>query len=300
MRIGVISAYPHDDWHARRIADAAARCADVDVLAPRDFAAELTAGSARVTVRGRDAADWDLFLTPRAIGDEGDADVQLELYRLLARAGAAVSNDVDALLVAIDKLRTSWELMCAALPTPDARVVQTRDDLKRALAALGDVVAKPVYGSLGIGVERIGAAQFDRAEALLATRGALYLQRFVAGERHDVRAFVVGDRVEAALARAPRDGDFRTNAHQGARARAVTLDDAAAAVAVAATHAVGLDYSGVDLLVGESDVTVLEVNGTPSFRAIYEITGRDMAPAIVAQATKRIHRRRQNEWRKAE
>ena len=78
IRIGVISAYSHDDWHACRIAEAAARAADVDILAPTDFAAEVDCNRARVTVRGRDAAEWDLFLTPRALGDEGDADVQLE------------------------------------------------------------------------------------------------------------------------------------------------------------------------------------------------------------------------------
>ena len=300
LRIGVISAYPHDDWHARRIAGAAARHGRVDVLAPLDFAAEMGADGARVTVRGRDADEWDLFLTPRAIGDDGDADVQLELYRLLARAGAVVSNDVEALLCAIDKLRTSWELVNAGVPTPDARVAQTAAEARAALVALGDAVAKPVYGSLGIGVERLGRDDGARAEALLAERGALYLQRFVRGARLDVRAFVVGNHVEAAVARQPRAGDFRGNAHQGARAHAVELDAHQQAIAVAATRAVGLDYSGVDLLVGERGATVLEVNGTPSFRSIYEVTGRDMAPAIVAQATKRIHRRRDHEWRKAE
>ncbi|HEY1584341.1 MAG TPA: hypothetical protein VGH63_01565, partial [Polyangia bacterium] len=71
IRIGVISAYAHDDWHACRIAEAAARAADsdVDILAPTDFAAEVEPDRARVTVRGRDAAEWDLFLTPRALGE---------------------------------------------------------------------------------------------------------------------------------------------------------------------------------------------------------------------------------------
>jgi len=300
LRIGVISAYPHDDWHARRIVEAATRSAQADVLDPCDFAAEITAGRSRILVRGRDAADWDLFLTPRALGDSGDADVQLELYRVLARAGAAVSNDVDALLVALDKFRTSWELSRAGLPTPDARVVQTEEQARAALDELGDAVAKPVYGSLGLGVERLGRGDDARLQALLAARGALYLQRFVDGARLDVRAFVVGDRVEAAMGRVPRSGDFRSNAHQGAAGRALELDDKEAAIAVAATRALGLDYSGVDLLVGAEGAQVLEVNGTPSFRAIYEATGRDMAPAIVAHAIQRIHRRRQSEWRKAE
>ncbi|HWE29429.1 MAG TPA: RimK family alpha-L-glutamate ligase, partial [Polyangia bacterium] len=260
-----------------------------------DFAAEVTSARARVTVRGRDAAEWDLFLTPRALGDAGDADVQLELYRVLARAGALLVNDVDALLVAIDKFRTSWELARAGVPTPDARVAQTREQARAALAALGDVVVKPVYGSLGLGVERV--ADGARLDELVDARGAVYLQRFVDGATSDVRAFVIGDRVAAAMARRPRPGDFRSNAYQGSTARAVALDDRACAVAVAATRAVGLDYSGVDLLVGERGAEVIEVNGTPSFRAIWDATGRDMAPLIVAHATALIFRRRQQQWR---
>ncbi len=144
LRIGVISAYGYDDWHACRIAEAAARAAAVDLLAPTDFGAEIAGRRARVTVRGRDAAEWDLFLTPRALGDDGDPDVQLELYRALARSGARLCNDVDALLVAIDKVRTSWELARAGIPTPAVRVVQTAAEARAALAALGDVVVKPV------------------------------------------------------------------------------------------------------------------------------------------------------------
>jgi tetrahydromethanopterin:alpha-L-glutamate ligase len=284
LRIGVISAYAQDDWHARRIADAARAVGRVDVLAPTDFAADVRAGAPRVLVRGRDAAEWDLYLTPRALGDDGDADVQLELYRVLSRSGARMVNDVDALLVAIDKFRTSWELARAGLPTPEVRVVQTAAQAGEALAALGDVVVKPVYGSLGVGIERVGEAA--RLQELLAARGALYLQQYVGGAVFDVRAFVVGDRVAAAVARTAAPDDFRGNVYQGAAMRALELDERTARLAVAATRVVGLDYSGVDLLVGETGAQVIEVNGTPSFRGVFEATGRDMAPLIVEHATR--------------
>ncbi len=115
-----------------------------------------------------------------------------------------------------------------------------------------------------------------------------------------MRAFVGGDRVAAATARRPRAGDFRGNAYQGSTASAIELDEHAASMAIAATRAVGLDYSGVDLLVGDDGVEVIEVNGTPSFRAIYEATGRDMAPLVVEHALAPFQRRRESEWRKAE
>jgi tetrahydromethanopterin:alpha-L-glutamate ligase len=283
QRIGIISAYPDHDWHAQRIALAAAAHGCVEILAPTDFCAELRPEAPRVLARGRDTREFALFLTPRALGDEGDADVQIELYRLIALRTPLV-NDVDALLAALDKLRTSFELTRAGLPTPEVRVVQTVEQLDDALAGLGPAVAKPVYGSLGAGIERLERDERARARELLARRGALYLQRFVSDAELDLRAFVVGDEVVAALARRPRPGDFRGNRRLGAEARAIVPSRAAAQLAVRATRLMGLAYSGVDLLEGPRGPEVLEVNGTPSFRGIYEATGRDMAPAIVGYA----------------
>jgi hypothetical protein len=106
----------------------------------------------------------------------------------------------------------------------------------------------------------------------------------------DVRAFVVGERVAAAVARRPRPGDFRGNTFQGGRARAITLGPEVASLAVRATSEVGLDYGGVDLLLTDGEALVIEVNGTPSFRALNAATGRDMARAIVDHAVKRVRR----------
>jgi RimK family alpha-L-glutamate ligase len=284
LRIGIISAYHGEDWHAQRIAAAAARHHAVDVVSPTDFAGEVRVGAPRVTVRGADAADWDVWFTPRALGDDGDPDVQLELYRLLSATGTRLCNDVAPLLLAIDKLRTSWELARLGLPTPEVRVVQTFEQAEAALAALGDTVVKPVYGSLGIGVERLRAGDRARARHLLQIRGALYLQRYVDDAELDVRAFVVGDRVGAAVARTSATGELASNAARGGAVRPIDLDETTAQLAVRATRAIGLDYAGVDLMVGARGAQVLEVNGTPSFRALWEATGRDMAVAIVDHA----------------
>jgi RimK family alpha-L-glutamate ligase len=292
LRIGVISAHHDEDWHAQRFVLAAARVAGVnrvDVILPTDFAAEVCAGAPRVTIRGVDSREYDLLLTPRAIGDAGDADLQLELYRVLGASGARLVNDVGPLLVAIDKFRTSWELTRAGVPTPEARVAQSAVEAQAALAALGHAVVKPLYGSLGLGVERLSSGDDARLAELLAERGAIYLQRLVSDVWLDLRVFVVGGRVEAAVARRPRAGDFRGNSARDAEQRLIAVDKDVAAAAVQACRAVGLDYAGVDLVVGARGPEVLEVNGTPSFRAIYDLSGCDMAPAIVAHALGTAH-----------
>jgi tetrahydromethanopterin:alpha-L-glutamate ligase len=289
-RIGVISAYPDEDWHARRIADAAAARGSAEVLSPLDFEADVSPGRPALTVRGEPHAGYDAFLTPRAIGDEGDPELQLELYRTLAEEGALLVNDVRALTLAIDKFKTSWLLSRGGVPTPRAIVVQRPASLARALGALGGrAVAKPLYGSLGIGVELVDREA--RAAACLSRWRALYLQAFVDGGGRDVRAFVVGERVEAAIERQAPAGDFRTNVHLGGGVKATRLAPAVEAVAVRAAKLCGLDYAGVDLLETAEGPVVLEVNGTPLFRGVLEATGRDMAEPIVEHVIRRVRTR---------
>jgi tetrahydromethanopterin:alpha-L-glutamate ligase len=294
-RIGIISAYPDEDWHAQQIARAAARHGEVRLLSPTDFGAELGPTGRRVTVAGEDARRYRLFLTPRAIGECGDAELQLELYHALSESGGLLVNDPRGLTTAIDKFHSSWLFAKAGLPTPRVVVAQRLEDACRALVELRRAVVKPLYGSLGVGIERIDLDEAARLTTLLERHRALYLQAFVDHVDLDVRAFVVGDRVAAAVGRRPRPGEFRANIHLGATAQEVELDASVVELAVRATHVTGLDYSGVDLLLTASGPQLLEVNGTPAFRGVNLATGRDMAMAIVEHAMGRAAERRKEQ-----
>jgi ribosomal protein S6--L-glutamate ligase len=285
-RIGIISAYPDEDWEAQRIFEAARARGAVEVWQPSDFSVDVGGARPIVTVRGEDVARVDLVLTPRAIGDQGDAEFQIELYQLVGRM-VPVVNPVGALVTAIDKFKTSWLLAEAHLPTPRVWVVQRLDEACRALFALGRAVVKPLYGSLGIGVELLsvenGRPDDARLRELLERRGALYLQAYVP-DACDVRAFVIGERVEAAIVRRAAQGEFRANLSQGAEPEEIALDPVSSLTAVRAAQVIGLKYAGVDLLLTRHGPVVLEVNGTPAFRGVNAATGRDMAQAIVDHA----------------
>jgi ribosomal protein S6--L-glutamate ligase len=281
-RIGIFTAYPDDDWHSRRIVEAARAHGEVDLLSATDLTAEIDRDGCRMRVRAEDWSRWDLFLTPRAIGEEGDGELQLELYGALADAGALLVNDVRALVIAIDKFRSSWRLRRAGLPTPRTFVAQTLDEAERVLAELGQAIVKPNYGSLGIGIARVRQGERARLAALLERNRALYLQELV--EAADVRAFVVGPRVAAAMVR------------EGEHAREFALPLDAQRLAVRAARTLGLDYAGVDLMIaGRGAATVIEVNGTPHFEKVERATGRDMARALVAYAVERAAQRRRRE-----
>jgi tetrahydromethanopterin:alpha-L-glutamate ligase len=295
IRIGVVTAWPEDDWHSKRLVTAFARHGEPVVLDPAEFSAIVSEqGVVSVRAAGLGSEAFDAFVLARGMGRTGDADVQFEIYRALEDSGAVVVNRIDPLLAAQDKFRSSWLLARAGVPTPRAAVAQTSAGAADALDGLGEAVMKPIAGSLGEGVERVRAEAPGRAAVRerIARDGAVYLQSYVPHPGRDVRVFVVGGRGRAAMERYAPPGEWRTNVSTGARVEAVPLGAKLAAVAEAAAEAIGLDYAGIDLAVGPEGPTVIEVNGNPSWQGILEATGLDMAEAIAEHVLGRALRRR--------
>ena len=132
--------------------------------------------------------------------------------------------------------------------------------------------------------------------ALLGRHEVAYLQAWVGTDpAEDLRLFVVGTEVVAAMRRSAPSGEFRTNIHQGGRARAVRPRAEVARIAVSAARVLGLAYAGVDVIDGDGGPTVIEVNGMPSWRALFEATGCDVAGAICSHALELACRGRSKE-----
>jgi tetrahydromethanopterin:alpha-L-glutamate ligase len=294
IRIGVVTAWPDDDWHSARLLEACRRRGDAVALDPAALAAHVDEGRVAVLAGSVPASAFDAFVLARGLGRAGDADLQFEIYRALEAVGALVVNKIEPLLSAQDKFRSSWLLARAGLATPRAAVAQRTRDAEDALAALGDCVVKPIAGSLGEGVERArpDAAGRRLVAERVAKDGAVYLQAYVPHPGRDVRVFVVGGRARAAIARHAPPGEWRTNVSGGSRAEPLGIGPTLAAVAEAAAVAIGLDYAGVDLVLGPDGPVVLEVNGNPSWQGILEATGLDMAEAIAEHVLGRALRRR--------
>ena len=203
------------------------------------------------------------------------------LHRLEAD-GVRVMNSARAIERTVDKAWTSALLDQAGLPTPETVACERSEDAMAAFRGMGDVVVKPLFGSMGLGMTRVTDEDmawrvFHTVETL---RGVFYLQRYIAHEGRDLRAFVVGDRVIGAIERnAP---GWRTNVSRGGRASAIALTAEQTDLAVRAARAVGAEYAGVDLLPGEDGTSwVLEVNGIPGWEGLQGATGLDVAGAIV-------------------
>lgn len=209
---------------------------------------------------------------------------RVDALHWLEDRGVRVMNSPRAIERCVDKFYTSALLHEAGLPTPETIVCESVDDAMAAVRELGDVIIKPLFGSMGHGMVRVSDPDtaFRVVRALEMTRAVFYVQRVVEHHGCDVRAFVVGDRVVAAMERRASDGGWRTNISRGGDARAIELSPAWTALALRAARAVGAEYAGVDLLPArDGTVHVLEVNGIPGWSGIQTVTETDLAGAIV-------------------
>jgi RimK family alpha-L-glutamate ligase len=209
---------------------------------------------------------------------------RVDTLHRLEQDGVRVMNTARAIERTVDKGWTSAILERAGLPTPETVVCEQADEAFTAFRRLGDVVVKPLFGSMGLGMTRV--SDEDMAWRVFRTietvRGVYYLQRFIPHGGRDIRAFVVGGALLGAIERSAPG--WRTNFSRGGKATTVDLPPAWTDLALRAADAVGAEYAGVDLLPAEDgSVQVLEVNGIPGWEGLQQATGIDVAGAVIDQ-----------------
>ena len=218
---------------------------------------------------------------------------RLGILHALRERGVPVYNDARAIERSVDKSMTSVLLHAAGVPTPATWAMESAEDAQRLVmresAAGRSLVLKPLFGSQGNGLRRVG--RVDGAHVPLPPLagpygGLAYLQRFVpaqAAPGHDWRVLVVGARALAAMRRVSEH--WVHNVAQGARCEPQRLDDDTGArlarLAVAAAEALGMDYAGVDLLPAPDGIQLIEVNGVAAWQGLQRVTRIDIAQALV-------------------
>lgn len=206
---------------------------------------------------------------------------QLEAMGIPCLAGA------EAIRSSRDKRRAHQMMASAGIHAPRTSFFCVPSGVQEVLASAGPLplVFKPTQSSQGLGVELARTAQdLERLiDHYVREQKDFLVQTFVdeaAGE--DLRCIVLGDRVVAAMTRTAAPGEFRSNLHQGGRAKAATLSDSERALALHAASVFGLAFAGVDILRTRSEPIVLEVNSSPGLEGIERATGLDIASEVIA------------------
>lgn len=283
MKIAILSRAPRS-YSTRRLKEAALqRGHKVKVLDTLKFSIEVESGAPSLFYRAKPLSHYDAVI-PRigaSITYFGTAVVrhfqQLDVYTPSPANGIANSRD---------KLRAFQILSRHAVGLPHTAFARRKQDVLPAIERVGGapVIIKLLEGTQGVGVILADSVKIAEAiiETLQSTKQNVLIQKFV-GESAgtDVRAFVVGDRVVAAMRRVAQGGDFRSNVHRGGLAEAIDLDPAYRETAIRAAQIMGLKIAGVDMLEGRDGPQVMEVNSSPGLEGIEGATKLDIAGSII-------------------
>jgi ribosomal protein S6--L-glutamate ligase len=208
------------------------------------------------------------------------------VLRQFEMTGVFPLNESVAISRSRDKLRSLQLLSRRGIGMPVTGFASSPDDTDDLLALVGGapVVIKLIEGTQGVGVVLAETKQAAESviEAFRGLRANFLVQEFIAEARGaDIRAFVIGNKVVAAMRRQGKEGEFRSNLHRGGTAQVVKLTPEERSTAVRSARIMGLNVAGVDLLRSNHGPVVMEVNSSPGLEGIEAATGKDIAGTII-------------------
>jgi len=206
---------------------------------------------------------------------------RVDLLHRLENAGVRVINTPGCIEKTVDKYYTSSLFEDHGIPTPRTVVTENFDEAMAAFRSMGDVIAKPLFGSLGLGMVRIADA--DTAHRVFCAwrtcQYVYYLQEFIPHDNRDVRVLVVGNRVLAAMRRIANG--WKTNINCGATAEPIKLSAELEQLCLLIASILDAAYLGVDLLADAEGVFyAIEANSSPGWRGLQKVTHFDIAAEI--------------------
>ncbi len=286
MKLAILSRNRQLHSIQRLLKEARALKVDCTVFDPLDCQIVVSKEGSKILIHDRLAPPIDVVI-PRigtSITDYGLAVVkQFELL------GIKVVNGSIGIAQSRDKLRCLQVLAEKGFDIPITVLMRGSRAIKVALRHVHGTPAiiKLLQGTQGVGVMLVESP--SSAESVIDTMSGLQqdviMQQYIAESRgSDIRAFVIGNQVVAAMRRQARMGEFRSNIHRGGEGVPITLKEPVKRLAVQAVKAVGLTVAGVDILESLTGPKIIEVNSSPGFEGIEKATGLNVAKMIVQHA----------------
>ncbi|MCZ7382905.1 MAG: RimK family alpha-L-glutamate ligase [Candidatus Methanoperedens sp.] len=208
-----------------------------------------------------------------------DVSFRFDILCQLKELGIAVINSPDSIAKAANKYVSSFLFQKNGIPTPKTIVTNKLDEAAAALSSFGRAVVKPVFGYKGIGVECVRDSKngVEKLKKLFKEKRLIYIQEFIPNPGRDIRVFVVNGKVAGSIYRVAPEGGWINNLSQGGSAKPCVLTGEQERLALKAAAVIGTVYAGVDIIEGDY---VIEINGTPSGKGIFEASGVDVTRMI--------------------
>lgn len=197
----------------------------------------------------------------------------------------------QALVRSRDKLRSLQILARANVGLPKTVFTNYSKEVKKIIDSVGGtpLIVKLLEGTQGYGVVLAPTRKAAESiiEAFHSMKARVIVQEFIQEAKGaDIRAFIIGNRVVGAMKRQGKEGEFRSNLHQGGTGKLIKLSKQEREVALTAAKVMGLSIAGVDMLQSERGPLILEVNSSPGLEGIEKTTNKDIASAVIEYVEK--------------
>ncbi|WP_046029468.1 30S ribosomal protein S6--L-glutamate ligase [Vibrio vulnificus] len=282
MRIAILSRN-ENLYSTMRLKQAGeARGHEVDVIDTLHCYMDITSNNPKIRYKGEELPQYDAII-PRigaSVTFYGTAVV-----RQFEMMGTFVVNESVAISRSRDKLRSLQLLSRKGIGLPRTGFAHHPDNIQDVIRNVGGapLVIKLLEGTQGIGVvlAETNKAAESVIEAFMGLKANIMVQEFIEEAKGaDIRCFVVGNKVIAAMKRQAKEGEFRSNLHRGGSAQLVRLSKVERATAINAAKVMGLNLCGVDILQSKNGPVVMEVNSSPGLEGIEQATNKDVAGMI--------------------
>jgi ribosomal protein S6--L-glutamate ligase len=284
MKIAILATNPLLYSHQRLQAAGEQAGHEISIINPLYCYMNVAASNPKVHYRGGELLPKFDAVIPRigaSITYYGTA-----LLRHLEAMGVYTLNESIAISRSRDKFRSLQLLARKGIPMPLTSFAQSPDDTEDLIRMVGGapLVIKLLEGTQGKGVILADSHQsaVSIINAFKEMAANILVQEFIEESRGtDIRCFVIGDKVVAAVKRQAKEGDFRANVHQGGMATKVKLSPQERLIAVRAVKTMGLKVAGVDLIRSHHGPLVLEINSSPGLEGIEKTTHINIAAKII-------------------
>lgn len=283
MKIAILSRKASLYSTARLVEAAERRGHSVEVIDYLRCFMNITSHKPQIFFKGRSLEDFDAVIPRIGASHTFYGTAVVRQFEMMA---IYTINRSQAISRARDKLRSLQIMARQGIGMPVTGCAHSTRDVDGLIKAVGGtpLVVKLLEGTQGIGVvlaETHNAAE-SVIEAFRGLKANIIVQEFIKEAKgHDLRCFVVGDKVVAAMIRQAKEGEFRSNLHRGGVASTVKITPAERVTAIKAARAMGLNVAGVDILRSNHGPVVIEVNSSPGLEGIESSTGKDVAGEII-------------------
>lgn len=280
-KVGIFTSN-ENDWNMGQLRSEIERRGIECVCFPIDALAVRISAKPKVSCDGHDLEKFGALIVrwvPR--GSAEQIIFRMDALHRLENLGVRVVNPASAIERCADKFYTCSLLEDAGISVPKTFIAEKYEDAMKAFLEMGDVVVKPLFGSLGAGMLRVNDR--DLAYRLFKTlefgRNVYYIQEFIPNNNEDIRVFVLGDYVLASMKRVGES--WKTNVARGGRVKIYEIGDEIKEVCVKAAEQVGCEYAGVDLIERDGEFLITEVNSIPGWKGLQSVTRVNIAEKII-------------------